>query len=63
MNILEFNSLRLMDPVYDTRGKLTKAYDIDRTRRTVKTGLGGSGWRDFREVKLPNGRRKTGQRL
>lgn len=52
MTLLEFRNLKLNDPVLDCRGRLAKAYDIDRANGTVKTNAFGGSWRSFHKVKL-----------
>lgn len=59
MKVQEYRNLRINDPIIDKKGNLTKAYDIDRNARTIKTSLYGGGWRDFHEIQLPISGRKT----
>lgn len=53
MTLQEFMNLRLDDPVLDSRKRIAKVYDIDRSKRTIKTSRFGGCWRGFRDVELP----------
>lgn len=53
MTVQEYRKLRLNDPVVDKKGNLSKAYDIDRNARKVKTSRYGNRWSDFREIGIP----------
>lgn len=57
MKLQEFRELRLNDAVIDENGNVTKAYDIDRNKRAVKTCKYGGRWRHFTEVTLPDGQK------
>lgn len=63
MTLQEFMNLRLNDPVLDSKKRISRAYDIDRSKRLVKTSRLGGCWRYYKDVNIPAPEPSSGKNI